>query len=145
MAQTMDSDGEAAPASWRERCLSVQSDFGWFLASVDGLRPSPIVDQAFIRAMEDCWIWPESLVAPVARYLAAKWPRALTGIAAPGEPQLFEVVRDPVLLAMLRRTPAATPGLEKLLARVRYGALRSVMVGANIDAFMGTLAALAIR
>lgn len=133
------------PESWRERCLSLQTDFGWFLAACDGLKPAPFIDQAYIRALAECWVRPESLVMPIARYLAAKWPRALTGIAAPGELQLFEVVRDPLLLMLLQHTPALTPGLEKLLARVRHGALRAVMERRNVDAFVPTMTALAIR
>ena len=145
MTDMINSDGETTPESWRERCLSVQRDFGWFIASVEGLKPSPFVDHTFIRALEESWIWPESLVLSVARYLAAKWPRALTGTPAPGEPQLIEVVRDPVLLTLLRQTPALTPGLEKLLARVRYGALRTVMAHGDLEAFIGTMTSLAIR
>lgn len=136
---------EPTPASWRERCLSVQSEFGWLLASIEGLKPAPFVDQAFIRVLDGCWIQPESLVLPVARYLAAKWPRALTGTVEPGEPQLFEVMRDPVLLTLLQRTPALTPGLEMLLARVRYGTLRRVMAGGDVEALIPTMTALAIR
>src|SRR5687767_7546957 len=124
---------EIPQSSWRDRCLSLQSDFGWLLASIEGLKPSPVVDQALVRALDECWIRPDSLVLPVARYLAAKWPRALGGKPAPNEPQLFEVVRDPVLLAMLRSTPTATPGLEILLARVRLGALKAVMTNNDID------------
>src|SRR4029453_8510031 len=143
LADMTDSGEEAA--QWRERCLSVQSEFGWLLASIEGLRPAWFVDQAFIRALDECWIRTESLVLPVARYLAAKWPRALTGTVAPGEPQLFEVVRDPVLLTLLQRTPALTPGLEILLARVRYGALRRVMARGDVEALVPTMTALAIR
>ena len=145
MTDIINSDGETAQAAWRERCLSVQSQFGWLLASIEGVKPAPLVDQAFIRALDECWIRPESLVLPVARYLAAKWPRALTGTAAAGEPQLFEVVRDPVLLTLLQRTPALTPGLEILLARFRYGALKRVLAHGDLDAFIPTLTALAIR
>ena len=123
-----DVDLDISQESWRDRCLALRSDFGWLLASIEGVKPAPVVDQALIRALEECWIRPDSLVLPVARYLAAKWPRALAGSPAPNEPQLFEVVRDPVLLAMLRSTPAATPGLETLLARIRLGALKAVML-----------------
>lgn len=140
-----DVDPENPQPSWRDRCLSLQSDFGWLLASIEGVKPSPVVDLALIRALDESWIRPDSLVLPVARYLAAKWPRALGGKPVPNEPQLFEVVRDPVLLAMLRSTPTATPGLEILLARVRLGALKAVMAHNDIDAFIPTLAALAVR
>jgi hypothetical protein len=109
------------------------------------LKPAWFVDQAFIRALDEFWIRPESLVLPIARYLTAKWPRALTGTVAPNEPQLFEVVRDPVLLTLLQRTPALTPGLEILLARTRYGALRRLMANGDIDVLVPTLTALAIR
>lgn len=136
---------ESDEPSWRDRCLSLQGDFGWLLASIEGVKPAPVVDQALVRALDECWIRPDSLVLPVARYLAAKWPRALSGQPAPNEPQLFEVVRDPVLLAMLRSTPTATPGLDILLARVRLGALKAVMAHQDIDAFIPTLVALAVR
>lgn len=145
LTDMINSGGQTTTASWRERCLFVQREFGWLLASIEGVKPSPVVDQAFIRALDECWIRPDSLVLPIARYLAAKWPRALTGTSAPNEPQLFEVVRDPVLLMLLQRTPALTPGLERLLARVRFGALQAVMAHRDLDAFIPTLTALAIR
>lgn len=136
---------EPTQTSWQGRCLSLQTEFGWFLASVSGLKPSPVVDQAFVRALNESWIRPESLVLPVVRYLAAKWPRALTGTVASNEPQLIELVRDPLLLTMLSQTPAATPGLEVLLARARYGALRGLMAGGDLEPFIPTMTALAIR
>lgn len=145
MSDRINSDADMTPTSWQERCLAVQSEFGWFLAAIEGLRPAPLVDRAFIRALDECWIQPESLVWPVVRYLTAKWPRALSGVAVAGEPQLFAVVCDPLLLKLLQRTPALTPGLDTLLARVRCGALRRIMEHGDIDALVPTLTALAIR
>ena len=137
--------GGSAKDDWQVRCLAVRNDFGLFLASLERLPVSQFVDDLLIRAFEECWLRPEQLVSATAHYLTAKWPRALRGIAAPNEPQLADVVRDPVLLAMLRMTPAATPGLDVLLARVRFGVLHSFMTGGDVASFAPTMAALAVR
>lgn len=136
---------EAEVPDWRTRCLSVENDFGLFLASLERLPVSPFVDGLLIRAFEDSWLRPEQLVAATVDYLTAKWPRALRGAGDPSDPQVHGLVRDPVLLAMLRMTPAATPALDILLARVRFGVLHGFMTGGDVIAFAPTMVAMAIR
>jgi SAM-dependent methyltransferase len=130
---------------WRSRCLAVENDFGVLLASLDRLPISPFVDNLLIRALEGCWLRPEQLVAATVDYLTAKWPRALKGTPLPGESQVFDLARDPVLLAMLRMTPAATPRLDILLAQLRFGVLHQFMTGGDVTSFAPTMVALAVR
>lgn len=123
----------------------VRAEFGALLADCGPFRPHPVIDEIFVRALAERWIRPELLAAPVVRYLASKWPRALSGTAPPGEPQLLAVLRDPLLLALIQSTPAATPGLDVLLARFRFSSLRAAAAGKDLDDFIPTLAGLALR
>lgn len=123
----------------------VRAEFGCLLADFGPFKPHRVVDEIFERALAERWIRPEVLAIPVVRYLAAKWPRALSGVAAGGEAQVLELLRDPLLLALVQSTPAATPGLDILLARFRYSSLRAAVAGKNLDAFLPTLAGLALR
>ena len=123
---------------------AVRVAFGWFLTDAPRLPPEPAADRALVRALDEAWIAPENLALPVVRYLARKWPRAL-GVSAPGEPQLAALLRDPLLLALMRATPAATPGVDMLLARFRHFALRAALARQDLGGFLPTVAALAVR
>lgn len=121
------------------------SAFGWFLARQMPPADHPTVHRALERALTRCWVRPEALVPAVIRQLTARYPRALAGEAAAGEPQLVQLLGDALLIALLGATPAATPGLELLLARFRHAVLRRVAEGQDIAPFLPTLAALAVR
>lgn len=123
----------------------VRAEFGCLLADCGPFKPHPVIDEIFVRALAERWIRPEALAVPAARYLASKWPRALSGAPAPGEPQLIELLRDPLLLALIQSTPAATPALDVLLARFRYSSLRAAVAGKDLETFIPTLAGLALR
>ena len=122
----------------------VRAEFGWFLIDHLPSRPHPVVDPILIAALEGCWIRPELLAVPVVRYLTAKWPEALAGMGA-DEAQLAGMMRDPLLLALLKATPAGTPALERALGRFRAVAPLAAIGGYDLAAFLPALVALAIR
>jgi SAM-dependent methyltransferase len=127
-----------------------QSAFGHFLVANTPARPHPDVEAALRAALDGAWVRPDLLAQPVARYLDAKWPGA---VAAPlaSEPALLAhpviagLLRDPLLLSLLRATPAATPSLDIFLARARHAALASAASNGPIDALLPLLAALGER
>lgn len=122
-----------------------RKEFGDLLIAALPLRPRAEVDHCIARALTEGWARPEMLAIPAIRQLAAKWPRALASLVAAGEPQMFGLLRDPLLLALLRSTPAATPNIDILLARLRQSALKLSAAGMEAAALGPTVAALAIR
>lgn len=103
--------------------------FGQFLCRNAPARAHPEIDTAFSTALEQAWLRPDALVQPVARYLDAKWPgifdRTLPAAAERflDDPGVRRLLCDPLLLGLLKATPAATPRLETFLARSRHAAL----------------------
>lgn len=124
--------------------------FGEFLCANAPARAHPDIDAAFAAALGQAWLRPDALVQPVARYLDAKWPgvldRPLPGNAvvfldAPG---VGGLLGDPLLLALLKATPAATPRLDMFLARSRHAAL-AASARADLNALLPFLDALGQR
>lgn len=103
--------------------LAARAAFGAFLiANVPG-RPHPDIDAVFAAALDQAWLRPDAL-APAAIRCLENGAGALIG-AEPdlAAPDVQALLVHPVLLALLRATPAATPRLEIFLARVRHAAL----------------------
>ncbi|MBX9860361.1 MAG: hypothetical protein K2Y20_12320, partial [Sphingomonas sp.] len=116
-------DAFCAAAAATPPDLAARAAFGAFLiANVPG-RPHPDIDAVFAAALDQAWLRPDALAPAAIRYLE-NGAGALIGdepdLAAPGMQALLV---HPVLLALLRATPAATPRLEIFLARVRHAAL----------------------
>lgn len=130
---------------------AVQTEFGWFLVDNTPVKPHPEIDPWLIKALDQHWIRPDHLAAPIARYLSRKASSAMT-TRLPSTPSAFldlagvaALARDPLLLALLRATPAATPPLELFLARMRRACLAGWRAGRDIGGARPFLAALAIR
>lgn len=117
--------------------------FGWFLARQMPAADHRTLNLAYEMALTRCWVRPEILVPAVMRQLAARHAGALGGQA--GAAEVRALLLDPQLLALMGATPAATPGLELLLARFRHGALLQAAAGQPIGGELATLAAMAVR
>lgn len=107
----------------------VRFAFAEFFASNTPRSPHPQVDVLFRAALDQGWTWPEALAIPVASYLSAKAGPALAAVlpGAPGDflhiPGVAALAADPLLHALMRATPAATPALDQFLARARCALL----------------------
>ncbi len=124
----------------------VRFAFADFLATNTPRSPHPQVDALFRAALDQGWTWPEALAIPVATYLTAK-ARAAIDAALPGAPEDFlrvpgavALAGDPLLHALMRATPAATPALDQFLARMRCALLFSG-VRPELQPFVDALAA----
>lgn len=116
-------DAFCAAAAAMPPDLAARAAFGAFLiANVPG-RPHPDIDAVFAAALDQAWLRPEALASAAIRYLE----NGAGGVIS-AEPDLAvsavqALLGHPVLLALLRATPVATPELEIFLARVRHAAL----------------------
>jgi SAM-dependent methyltransferase len=125
--------------------------FGHFLVACTPARPHPDIDAALLAALADSWVRPDLLAQPVARYLDAKWRGAMAVPIVPDpvamlrHPAAAGLLADPLLLALLRATPAATPALDIFLARARHAALVAASDGQPVAALLPFLAALGER
>lgn len=130
---------------------TVCSHFGHFLIASTPARPHPDIDAALLAALADTWVRPDLLAQPVVRYLDAKWPGAMAVSIAPDpvallrHPAAAGMLADPLLLALVRATPAATPALDIFLARARHAALAAACRGQPLAALLPFLAALGER
>ncbi|MBA3880085.1 MAG: hypothetical protein C0500_10255 [Sphingobium sp.] len=103
---------------------AARAAFGAFLIANVPARSHPDIDAVFAAALDEAWLRPEALAPAAIRYLehgAGAVIGAVPDLAASGVQALLS---HPVLLALLRATPAATPRLEIFLARARHAALR---------------------
>lgn len=98
--------------------------FGAFLIANVPARPHPDIDAVFAAALDEAWLRPEALAPAAIRYLDHAARAVIAAVPDLAEPALQALLSHPVLLALLRSTPAATPALEIFLARVRHAALR---------------------
>lgn len=116
-------DAFCAAAAATPPDLAARAAFGAFLIDNVPGRRHPDIDAVFAAALDQAWLRPDALAPAAIRYLengAGALMEVDADLAAPG---MQALLTHPVLLALLRATPAATPRLEMFLARVRHAAL----------------------
>lgn len=121
LGEAFDAFRIAAAATPPDR--AARAAFGAFLIANVPARPHPDIDAAFAAALDDAWLRPESLAAAAIRYLENAAGAVIGAVPDLAAPEVQALLSHPVLLALLRATPAATPRLEIFLARVRHVAL----------------------
>jgi SAM-dependent methyltransferase len=137
--EAFDAFREAAAAQPPDvRARAAFADF--LIAHVPG-QPHPDVDAAFTAALDQGWLRPETLAPAAIRYLEAGARDVIGTLPDLTAPGVAALLAHPVLRALLRATPAATPRLEIFLARVRY---RTLVDGVRAE-MHGFLRALAER
>lgn len=122
LGEAFDAFRIAAAATPPDR--AARAAFGAFLIANVPARPHPDIDAVFAAALDDAWLRPEALAPAAIRYLDHAAGAVIAAVPDLAEPALQALLSHPLLLALLRATPAATPALEIFLARVRHAALR---------------------
>ena len=103
---------------------AARAAFAAFLIANVPARPHPDIDAVFAAALDEAWLRPEALAPAAIRYLENAAGAVIGAVPDLAAPEVQALLSHPVLLALLRATPAATPRLEMFLARVRHAALR---------------------